>query len=158
MQLILMRGPFSRTSVVSIKATHIAMFIGALVMAAVVFTTIGLYLAARYGDEIPVIQDVVYERQLSKHHAVADTGVWSPKIISHPSPKGFPAHPYSGSVRQTLNFSGSGAGPDGPASADSQVSDHVLCVAGTKALQMPSHEPGVHPVMRCSWVSCSQRL
>lgn len=74
MQLILMRGPFSRTSVVSIKATHIAMFIGALVMAAVVFTTIGLYLAARYGDEIPVIQDVVYERQLSKHHAVADTG------------------------------------------------------------------------------------
>jgi murein DD-endopeptidase MepM/ murein hydrolase activator NlpD len=74
MQLILMRGPFSRTSVLSIKASHIAFLIAALVFAAVSFTAAGLYLAAKYGEDIPVIQDIVYARQLAKHHDVAESG------------------------------------------------------------------------------------
>lgn len=74
MQLILMRGPFSRTSVLSIKTSHIALLVVALALVAGLFTSIGLYLAARYGEEIPVVQDIVYARQLAKHHNVAETG------------------------------------------------------------------------------------
>lgn len=74
MQLIFMRGPFSRTSVLSIKTRHIALLIVALAFVAGLFTSIGLYLAARYGEEIPVVQDIVYARQLAKHHDVAETG------------------------------------------------------------------------------------
>ena len=74
MQLILMRGPFSRTTVLSIKASHIALFAALLVLVAASFTATGLYLAARYGEEIPVVQDIVYAKQLARHHNVAETG------------------------------------------------------------------------------------
>ena len=74
MQLILMRGPFSRTSVLSIKKSHIVLLFVALGLAAVFFTSAGLYLAARFGEEIPVIQDIVYSRQLAKHHVASETG------------------------------------------------------------------------------------
>ncbi len=74
MQLILMRGPFSRTSVLSIKTSHVAMLLVLLVMFAGSFLAAGLYLAARYGEQIPVVQDIVYSQQLAKHHDVAETG------------------------------------------------------------------------------------
>ncbi len=38
------------------------------------FMAAGLYLAARYGEKIPVVQDIVYSQQLAKHHDVAETG------------------------------------------------------------------------------------
>ena len=60
MQLILMRGPFSRTSVLSIKTSHVALLLVLLVMLAGSFMAAGLYLAARYGEKIPVVQDIVY--------------------------------------------------------------------------------------------------
>lgn len=74
MQLIFMRGPFSRTSVLSIKKSHIVLLFVALGLAAAFFTSAGLYLAARFGEEIPVIQDIVYSRQLAKHHVASETG------------------------------------------------------------------------------------
>ncbi|WP_370263285.1 M23 family metallopeptidase [Limnobacter sp.] len=74
MQLIIMRGPFSRASVFSIKARHL--LIGAALMVAMVGASLsaGLLLAAHYGEDIPVIQDIVYTRQLAKHHAQTETG------------------------------------------------------------------------------------
>lgn len=74
MQLILMRGPFSRAAVFSIKTSHIALFVALLILVAASFTAAGLYLAARYGEEIPVVQDIVYAKQLARHHNVAETG------------------------------------------------------------------------------------
>ena len=74
MQLIFMRGPFSRTSVFSIKKSHIVLLSLLLVLTVTGFTTVGLYLAARFGEDIPVIQDIVYSRQLAKHHVVSETG------------------------------------------------------------------------------------
>lgn len=74
MQLILMRGPFSRTSVLSIKTSHVVALAALMVFCAGLFTATGLYLAARFGEEIPVVQDIVYARQLAKHHDVAETG------------------------------------------------------------------------------------
>ena len=74
MQLILMRGPFSRTSVLSINTSHIVLLLVSLVFAAASFTVAGLYLAAKYGEDIPVIQDIVYASQLAKHHDVAESG------------------------------------------------------------------------------------
>ncbi|HEY1057886.1 MAG TPA: M23 family metallopeptidase [Limnobacter sp.] len=73
MQLILMRGPFSRISTISISATQLALVVGGLVLSALAFTTAGLFLAAYYGEDIPVVQEVVYARQLERHNAVADT-------------------------------------------------------------------------------------
>jgi murein DD-endopeptidase MepM/ murein hydrolase activator NlpD len=67
MQLILMRGPFSRTNVLSIKAGHVALMVILLLALTGGSMIAGLYLAARYGENIPVIQDVVYASQLSKH-------------------------------------------------------------------------------------------
>lgn len=74
MQLILMRGPFSRTSVLSIKTGHLAVLVFLLFLIAGFFTSVGLFLAARYGEDIPVIQDIVFTRELTKHHNVAETG------------------------------------------------------------------------------------
>ncbi len=74
MQLILMRGHFSRTSVLSIKASHVALLIVLLVMFAGFFLAAGLYLAARFGEKIPVVQDIVYTQQLVKHHDIENTG------------------------------------------------------------------------------------
>lgn len=74
MQLILMRGPFSRTSVFSIKQSHIVLLSVSLALLAASFTAAGLYLAARFGEDIPVIQDIVYSRQLAKHHVASETG------------------------------------------------------------------------------------
>jgi len=74
MQLILMRGPFSRTSAVSIKSSHIAMLgfvLFALVGSAL---TAGMYLAARFGENIPLVQDVVFARQLAQHHDASESG------------------------------------------------------------------------------------
>ncbi|HEX4916434.1 MAG TPA: M23 family metallopeptidase [Limnobacter sp.] len=74
MQLILMRGPFSRTNVLSIKTGHLALLGGLLVALAAACVSIGLLLAAHFGEDIPVIQDIVYSRQLAKHHAQTETG------------------------------------------------------------------------------------
>ncbi|HEX4880374.1 MAG TPA: M23 family metallopeptidase, partial [Limnobacter sp.] len=74
MQLILMRGPFSRTSVFSVKTIHLAVAGGLVVALAAACVSIGLLLAAHFGEDIPVIQDIVYSRQLAKHHAQAETG------------------------------------------------------------------------------------
>ena len=74
MQLIFMRGPFSRATVISLKASHIALFAALLLVVAALFTSAGLYLAARYGEEIPLVQDIVYAKQLAKHHNAAESG------------------------------------------------------------------------------------
>ena len=74
MQLILMRGPFSRANVFSIKQSHIVLLSVSLVLLAASFTAAGLYLAARFGEDIPIIQDIVYSRQLAKHHVASETG------------------------------------------------------------------------------------
>lgn len=74
MQLIFMRGPFSRANVISIRASHVAVFFVLLATMAGVFTTVGLYLAARFGESIPVVQDIVYSRQLAKHLDTAESG------------------------------------------------------------------------------------
>lgn len=74
MQLILMRGPFSRANVFSIKQSHIVLLSVSLALLAASFTAAGLYLAARFGEDIPIIQDIVYSRQLAKHHVASETG------------------------------------------------------------------------------------
>lgn len=74
MQLILMRGPFARISTFSIKAVHIALFVGSAILLALGFTTAGLLLAAYYGDDIPVIQEIVYARQVAKNTTITDSG------------------------------------------------------------------------------------
>lgn len=73
MQLILMRGPFSRTSVLSIKTGHIALFAVFMVLVVSSLTTAGLYLAVRYGENIPIIKDIVSSRPLPKTQYVAET-------------------------------------------------------------------------------------
>lgn len=72
MQLILMRGPFARTNVLSIKAGHVVLLFALLFGLVAASLATGLYLAARYGENIPVIQDVVYANQLAKHQGGAE--------------------------------------------------------------------------------------
>lgn len=74
MQLILMRGPFSRTSVLSIKKNHIVLLFAALGFAAALFTLAGLYLGARFGEDIPVVRDIVYSHQIARHYSGSETG------------------------------------------------------------------------------------
>jgi murein DD-endopeptidase MepM/ murein hydrolase activator NlpD len=73
MQLIFMRGPFSRANVLVVKLRHIASLIILLVILAGLFVTAGLYLAARFGENIPIIQDIVNSRQIERHLEMAES-------------------------------------------------------------------------------------
>lgn len=74
MQLILMRGPFSRTNVVSIKVRHLVLAGVLLFASAVGLVFAGLLLSAHYGQKIPLIQDIVHAKHLEEHHDLSSTG------------------------------------------------------------------------------------
>ena len=73
MQLILIRGPFSRTSTISIKAVHLVLLGFVFFLLAFGFMSFGLYLSARFGSSLPVIQDLVQTSRANQHYKNSDT-------------------------------------------------------------------------------------
>lgn len=66
MQLILMRGPFGRVATVSISALHLWLALAFFILVLLGSVFGGMMLVANYGDEIPGVQNVMYERQMER--------------------------------------------------------------------------------------------
>lgn len=66
MQLILMRGPFGRVATVSISALHLWLALAFFILVLLGSVFGGMMLVAHYGDEIPGVQNVMYERQMER--------------------------------------------------------------------------------------------
>lgn len=64
MQLIFMRGAHSQIRTVSIKRTHVVLMGLATVLAVLALFASGFYIAARYGHEIPLANDLAQDRQV----------------------------------------------------------------------------------------------
>lgn len=74
MQLILMRGPFSRTNVFSINTVHLVICLALLVLFVSLFTVIGICLAVRHGAALPFVHNSAYSTQLVKQYNLGETG------------------------------------------------------------------------------------
>ncbi|HEX5485785.1 MAG TPA: hypothetical protein VFX23_07295, partial [Limnobacter sp.] len=64
MQLIFMRGAHSQIKTLSIKRTHLILLGLLLVSSVFALFASGFYIAARYGHEIPLANDLAQDRQV----------------------------------------------------------------------------------------------